>query len=81
VRAYDPMSALVAGQDGLDAYRALIPQAVERLVDGGWLFLEVGMGQASDVAALGQDAGLQVMNIASDLAGIERVVVLRRSSR
>lgn len=81
VRAYDPMSALVAGQDGLDAYRALIPQAAERLVDGGWLFLEVGMGQASDVAALGRDAGLQVMNIASDLAGIERVVVLRRSSR
>jgi release factor glutamine methyltransferase len=52
VRDFDPRGALDGGADGLDVYRALIPDAATLLNSGGWLLLEVGMGQAADVAQM-----------------------------
>ena len=46
VRDYDPPRALDGGADGLDAYRALIPQAARLLAPQGALVVEVGQGQA-----------------------------------
>ena len=42
VREHDPHLALDGGNDGYDAYRALIPQAAERLAPGGALMVEAG---------------------------------------
>ncbi len=42
VRDHDPHRALDGGSDGLDAYRALIPQAARLLAPGGALVVEVG---------------------------------------
>ena len=81
VKEYDPTSALVAGDDGLDAYRTMIPLAAERLVAGGWMFLEVGAGQAQAVAEIGRHVALQPEACVADLAGIARVVVLRKSAK
>ncbi len=78
VKDFDPTSALVAGDDGLDAYRALIPQATGRLVAGGWLFLEVGAGQADAVVAIGRGVGLDAEAVLKDLSGVDRVVAFRR---
>ncbi|MGC2777563.1 MAG: peptide chain release factor N(5)-glutamine methyltransferase [Bradyrhizobium sp.] len=77
VRAHDPHRALDGGPDGLDAYRALIPQAAGLLAPGGALIVEVGMGQSSDVAALMVAAGLGAdqTTIRADLAGIPRAVM------
>jgi release factor glutamine methyltransferase len=75
VRDYDPRAALDGGLDGLDIYRRLIPEAVSFLVTDGWLFVEVGVGQASDVLRLfsvTEGYGQQVT--ACDPAGIVRVV-------
>jgi release factor glutamine methyltransferase len=80
VRDHDPTAALVAGDDGLDAYRVLLPQAVQCLVDGGWMFVEVGVGQAPHVAEIARQVGLCPEAYMSDLAGIARVVVLRQRS-
>ena len=44
--------ALDGGNDGYDAYRALIPQAAERLAPGGALIVEAGQGQARDIETL-----------------------------
>jgi release factor glutamine methyltransferase len=52
VRDYEPASALFGGPDGLDVIRRLIPAAAARLAPGGWLFVEIGAGQAEAVAAL-----------------------------
>lgn len=79
VRVHDPARALDGGADGLDAYRRILAQAPAHLAPQGVLALEVGIGQADDVARLGRTAGLAVVRIARDLAGIERVVALRRS--
>ena len=46
VREYDPPAALDGGADGLDAYRALIPQAAGLLAPGAVLVVEAGEGQS-----------------------------------
>jgi release factor glutamine methyltransferase len=74
VRDHDPRDALDGGGDGLDIYRALIPAAVEHLNPGGWLLVEVGIGQAEDVVNLYRDADSYCEPVvARDPAGIERV--------
>lgn len=41
VRNHEPHSALVAGQRGTEVIEALIPQAAERLLEGGHLLMEI----------------------------------------
>ncbi len=75
VRDYDPRGALDGGADGLDAYRAIIPDASRLLVPGGAIVLEVGHDQSGDVEGLLVAAGLAPAGPPkADLAGIPRVV-------
>jgi protein-(glutamine-N5) methyltransferase, release factor-specific len=76
VRDYEPLGALDGGPDGLDAVRALAA-GFRRLLKGT-AFVEIGIGQAESAQILMADAGLSVHHIASDLAGIPRVVVTGR---
>jgi len=75
VRDHDPHRALDGGADGLDAYRALIPQAAARLAPGAALVVEGGQGQNGPIEALMAAAGLVVQSPAkADLAGIPRAI-------
>ncbi len=75
VRDHDPHAALDGGPDGLDAYRAIIPQAAALLAPGGALVVEVGQGQSRDIEGLMTAAGLTPGGPAkADLAGIPRAV-------
>jgi release factor glutamine methyltransferase len=74
VRQFDPLAALDGGADGLEAYRALIPQAYALLKANGALFLEVGQGQAADVVRLLEAHAFKAIETRKDLSGIERVV-------
>jgi release factor glutamine methyltransferase len=79
VRDHDPLRALDGGTDGLDAYRALIPQAARLLAPGGVLAVEVGEGQSADVERLMAAAGLTLEGAPkADLAGIRRAVAGRK---
>ena len=78
VVCYEPIPALDGGPDGLDAYRVLAPELVRLLRPGGHALVEVGAGQSGEVAALMLQAGLEVVRIAPDLAGIPRVLTVRR---
>ncbi len=71
----DPRAALDGGPDGLDAYRAIAAALPGLLEPNGLTALEVGVGQAADVAALLAAAGLTVRGTAADLAGRARVVI------
>ncbi len=76
---YEPRGALAGGADGLDFYRRLAGGAAAHLKPGGFLAVEVGAGQARQVAALATEAtGLAAAEIVKDYAGVERVVVLER---
>jgi release factor glutamine methyltransferase len=79
VRDYDPLLALDGGTDGLDAYRALIPQAARLLAPGGALVVEAGHGQSGEIQRLIDAAGLICERAPkADLAGIRRAVAGRK---
>jgi release factor glutamine methyltransferase len=75
VREYEPEVALYGGDDGLEIYRRLIPEAQRLLTPGGWLVMEIGytLGDAvSDMLVAWKD-----VEIRTDLAGLPRVVLAR----
>jgi release factor glutamine methyltransferase len=79
VRDHDPHRALDGGCDGLDAYRALVPQAAALLMPSGILAVEVGHGQSADVARMMVAEGLTLERPPkADLSGIHRAVAGRR---
>ena len=70
--AHEPLEALASGEDGLQDIRTIVAQAPAHLVRGGWLLLEHGHDQASDVAALLRASGFVQVQSRHDLAGILR---------
>jgi release factor glutamine methyltransferase len=79
VRDHDPHLALDGGPDGLDAYRALIPETRRLLSSGGTVVVEAGQGQSGDIEALMTAAGLVLDGPPkADLAGIPRAVAGRK---
>lgn len=74
VRDFEPRGALDGGPDGLDAYRMLVPAVPDYLNPGGWLLVEIGIGQAGSVMELFKANGFTELFAARDPAGIERVV-------
>ena len=68
----EPALALDGGADGLDFYRRIARDYAAHLNPGGALLMEVGAGQAEDVAAMFPNAGR-----IEDICGIERVVTVR----
>ena len=76
VKAYEPHLALDGGADGLAVYRRLLRDAPDLLTEGGVIAVEVGIHEATDVAAL-MAAHPRIVRTKTlrDLAGIERVVV------
>jgi len=80
VSEHEPWLALDGGPDGLDCYRRLAGQLGYLVRPGGVVALEVGRGQASQVARLLSDAGFRGVVTCNDLGGIPRVVLARRPS-
>lgn len=75
VARYEPRLALAGGADGLECYRVLVPQMAALARPGAVVAVEVGAGQAADVAGVFRAAGLCVAAPVRDLAGIDRCVV------
>ncbi len=78
VRDYEPLEALDGGDDGLLFYRRILTEAADYLISSGLLFFELGINQASEVEQLAFDKGFKVIEIIKDLAGIERVMILKK---
>ena len=77
VTRYDPMTALVGGDDGLECYRsiaALLPRAAKK---GGLVVLEIGHTQADAVKSILALSGIAVIQTLTDLGGSDRAVVAR----
>ncbi len=80
VAQFDPHLALSGGEDGLDAYRQLLPQLSGHIKASGLILLEIGWNQATDVADIGARAGFIHCETLKDLAGHDRVVLFRATS-
>jgi release factor glutamine methyltransferase len=75
---FEPVAALVAGPDGLDAIRSITAQAMGHLQAGGWLLLEHGYNQGEQVVTLLRARGFTEVADYRDAAGIDRVGCGRR---
>ncbi|MBR3778421.1 MAG: peptide chain release factor N(5)-glutamine methyltransferase [Clostridia bacterium] len=75
---HEPKMALDGDTDGLTFYRTIAEHWCEKLAPDGFCAVEVGIGQAEDVAALFAAQGLETTAIYPDLAGIPRVVLARK---
>lgn len=75
---HDPALALFSGADGLDLIRRFIPDAFPRLNPGGWLVLEIGHDQASQVAGFLQASSFTAIDVKTDLSGVARFPFAKR---
>lgn len=70
---FEPLSALVADEDGLADIRLLIEQGRRVLVAGGWLFLEHGWSQGEAVRQCFEQHGYSAVETVQDLGKRDRV--------
>jgi release factor glutamine methyltransferase len=78
VKDFEPREALVSGEDGLAAIRALVVQAYSALRPGGLLALEVDARRAAAAAALAAAASFTSCTVLQDLFGRPRYLRARR---
>jgi len=76
VQKYEPAIALYAGKTGLEYYKKIANSAKYYLLPNGKIYLEVGEGQAQDVAALFN--GYSAAIIKKDMQGVERFVIITK---
>jgi len=79
ITRHEPRLALVAGTDGLAAYRRLLPGLRRILSDIGAAFIELGADQSAAVSDLAASAGLDWCGERDDLAGIVRCAQLQQA--
>lgn len=75
VRDWEPRLALGTHVDPLHFYRVFAAEAPSLLVPGALLAVEVGQGQAQEVAELWRAAGLREVAVVKDYADIGRVIM------
>lgn len=71
---FEPETALLAEDGGLEFYKAIIENYKSVLKIGGYICFEVGFKQAEKVKELLQNAGFKDIKITNDLNGIGRAV-------
>ncbi|MHB8717307.1 MAG: peptide chain release factor N(5)-glutamine methyltransferase [Candidatus Dormibacteria bacterium] len=79
VRDFEPRLALDGGDDGLDAYRELLPGATACLAPQGWLGVEVDALTAGAVLTLAESLTGAAGDIHEDLGGQPRTVTISRA--
>jgi release factor glutamine methyltransferase len=80
VRDWEPTVALVAADEGMARYAAILAGAHELLEPLGWVVFEVDARRAQRTAALATTAGYQQVQVVRDLTGRERVVLAQHAS-
>lgn len=81
VTGYEPVTALVSGDDGLDHIRAMLPLVGRALKSGGRFLMEIGYQQAEAIKKIiltDSALNFREISILSDLAGHDRVVLLQK---
>jgi len=75
---HDPALALFSGDDGLDLIRRFVPDAFHHLKPGGWIVLEIGHDQASQVREILQTSAFTAIEVKTDLSGVDRFPFAKR---
>lgn len=72
---FEPETALLAEENGIQFYKAIINNYKDSLKEGGAIAFEVGINQSERVAKLLEAAGFKNITVKKDLNSIERVVI------
>ena len=78
---FEPESALVAGEDGLDDIRLLVTEGLDWLNLNGWMLLEHGYDQGEAVRDLFAKAGWRNIETRKDYGGNDRMTLARKPAR
>ena len=71
---FEPETALLAADGGMEFYKAIINNYTDSLKKGGMMLFEVGIGESQKVKELLSGAGYSDVGAKCDLGGIERAV-------
>lgn len=71
---FEPHLALFGGEDGLDLYRRLIPDAKKYLKPEGWLILEAGHDQSEAILSIFKENGYIQRGTFKDLNAVPRFI-------
>ena len=74
---FDPKIALYAKNDGMAAYEQIAKNSIRLLKPNGKIYLEIGVGQSSQVIKIFEFFGWHFERVEKDLSGINRVVVFK----
>lgn len=77
VKDHEPLNALDGSSDGLLFYRRIIGDSRDFLCPGGAIMLEIGFDQADQVEEIARGHGFTDIRTIKDLAGNDRVVIIR----
>ncbi|QJB57956.1 peptide chain release factor N(5)-glutamine methyltransferase [Pseudodesulfovibrio sp. zrk46] len=80
VRDYEPLTALVSGEDGLNHIRAMLPHVSKALKQGGIVLMEIGYQQGDAVKKIMSEQFPEFgeVDVLKDLSGHDRIVFLRK---
>ncbi|NWF52674.1 MAG: peptide chain release factor N(5)-glutamine methyltransferase [Nitrospirae bacterium] len=78
IKDWEPAEALNGGEDGLDYYRIIIPEAKVYLNERGYLFLEIGENQSGKIIRIAERAGFKNISLIKDYAGVERIFIAKK---
>jgi release factor glutamine methyltransferase len=80
VKDYEPKSALVAGDSGLEVYHRIFEKVDDFLKPGGCLMLEIGYTQAQAVSQLAQKTGtFEEILVKKDLNKNDRLIIAKKN--
>lgn len=74
VKNHDPILALDGGIDGMDAYNKIVKNLNLVSRPQTRIFFEIGTNQTEQISRIVSNYGFDVINVAKDLGGINRVV-------
>jgi release factor glutamine methyltransferase len=81
IKDYEPQSALLAGEDGMDVYRRIIEKVDDFLKPSAALMLEIGYAQGSTVRELLEQTGaFAEVKIEKDFHDNDRIVTSKKIS-
>ena len=73
----EPILALDGGTDGLDFYNIIAENAKKYLNENGYLVLEIGYDQKTEVTNLLETQGYSEIRVIKDMGGNDRVIVCK----
>jgi release factor glutamine methyltransferase len=75
---FEPLNALIAGEDGLDCYREIIKLIPKFTQKHSLCFFEIGYGQSTQICDLLEKENYKIEKIKHDLANIPRVIAFSK---